>query len=152
MQVGQPAGALAEPACLIAPAVADQVTPVQIGVVRSAGAFEYRTDRRGTPPSYTQRDCLEIDRYPYAAGRLLNGRSDQAAVFPGLAGGRLRSPGGREWPIETGSSVGGDGGEEEGHGGAGNEFVLDPRPEWTRWHRPGCGSESSWRPAEAPAR
>jgi hypothetical protein len=39
MQVGQPAGALAEPAHLVEQAVADQVAPVQLGIVLSAGVF-----------------------------------------------------------------------------------------------------------------
>ena len=39
MQVGQPAGALAEPAHLIEQAVTDQVAPIQFGIVLSAGVF-----------------------------------------------------------------------------------------------------------------
>ena len=39
MQVGQPPGALAQPADLIEQAVADQVAPVQLGVVIPAGVF-----------------------------------------------------------------------------------------------------------------
>ncbi len=39
MQVGQPVGALAQPARLIEQAVADQVAPVQLGIVIPAGVF-----------------------------------------------------------------------------------------------------------------
>jgi hypothetical protein len=39
VQVGQPAGALAEPAHLIEQAVADQVAPVQFGILIPAGVF-----------------------------------------------------------------------------------------------------------------
>jgi hypothetical protein len=39
VQVGQPAGALAEPADLVEQAVAYQVAPVQFGVVIPAGVF-----------------------------------------------------------------------------------------------------------------
>jgi hypothetical protein len=39
VQVGQPVGALADPADLIDQAVADQVTPVQFGIVIPAGVF-----------------------------------------------------------------------------------------------------------------
>jgi hypothetical protein len=57
VQVGQPAGALAEPAHLVGQAVADQVTPVQLGVVIPVGIFRYGPASPFPPPgSHPVRD------------------------------------------------------------------------------------------------
>jgi len=57
MQVGQPAGALAHPARLIEQAVADQVAPVQLGIVIFAGVFRCGP---GRGPQLSQRGIQPV--------------------------------------------------------------------------------------------
>jgi hypothetical protein len=110
VQVGQPIGALADPADLIDQAVADQVTPVQLGVVIRIGVFGVGSARGPQLPQGDiqlvhvrgRRDLVHPGRGQCRRGRQLadrdpfrTGRGQRpGALPPGLiqAPGRPRYP------------------------------------------------------------
>ncbi len=97
VQVGQPVGALAEPADLVEQAVADQVPPVQLGVIIPAGIFRRGPARGpqlpqlGIQPVQVRggRDLVHPRRRQPRRGRqgadrdpLRAGRGQRPAAFP----------------------------------------------------------------------